>query len=51
MTGCNNAAVDEAFFPGGIVKSNVLINIGYGDWEKLFPRSPRLSFGEIVTFT
>ena len=30
--------------PRGNVKSNVLINIGYGDHEKLFPRSPRFSF-------
>jgi hypothetical protein len=26
----------------------VLINIGYGDVEKLFPRSPRLAFDEIA---
>jgi len=49
MTGFDNAAVDAAFFPGGQVKSNVLINIGYGDAEKLFPRSPRLAFDEIAT--
>jgi 3-hydroxypropanoate dehydrogenase len=49
MTGFDNAAVDAAFFPGGQVKSNVLINIGYGDAEKLFPRSPRLGFDEIAT--
>ena len=41
----------EAFFPGENVKSNVLINIGYGDAEKLFPRSPRLAFGEIANFS
>jgi 3-hydroxypropanoate dehydrogenase len=49
MTGFDNAAVDAAFFPGGQVKSNVLINIGYGDTEKLFLRSPRLAFDEIAT--
>jgi hypothetical protein len=27
----------------------VLVNIGYGDTEKLFPRSPRLAFDEIAT--
>ena len=48
MTGFDNAKVDAEFFPDGHVKSNVLINIGYGDHEKLFPRSPRLSFGEIA---
>ena len=49
MSGFDNAAVDAAFFPDGRIKSNVLINIGYGDLEKLFPRSPRLSFQEIAT--
>ena len=48
MTGFDNAKVDAEFFPGGRVKSNVLINIGYGDHEKLFPRSPRFSFAEIA---
>jgi 3-hydroxypropanoate dehydrogenase len=48
MTGFDNAKVDAEFFPDGHVKSNVLINIGYGDHEKLFPRSPRLSFDQMV---
>ena len=48
MTGFDNAKVDAEFFPEGHVKSNVLINIGYGDHEKLFPRSPRLSFDQIA---
>jgi 3-hydroxypropanoate dehydrogenase len=48
MSGFDNAAVDAAFFPDGRIKSNVLINIGYGDRDKLFPRSPRLSFQEIA---
>jgi len=48
MTGFDNAKVDAEFFPEGHVKSNVLINIGYGDHEKLFPRSPRFSFAEIA---
>lgn len=50
MTGFDNAAVDAVFFPGGQIKSNVLINIGYGDPAKLFPRSPRLGFDEIASF-
>ena len=50
MTGFNNAAVDEAFFAGTDVKSNILINIGYGDAEKVFPRSPRFEFDEIARF-
>lgn len=47
MSGFDNAGVDEAFFAGTRIKSNFLINIGYGDASKdLFPRSPRLSFDE-----
>jgi len=48
MTGFDNAKVDAEFFPEGRVKSNVLINIGYGDASKLFPRSPRLSFVQMA---
>ena len=48
MTGFDNAKVDAEFFPEGRVKSNVLINIGYGDASKLFPRSPRLSFDQMA---
>jgi 3-hydroxypropanoate dehydrogenase len=47
MSGFDNAGVDEAFFAGTQIKSNFLINIGYGDASRdLFPRSPRLSFDE-----
>jgi 3-hydroxypropanoate dehydrogenase len=49
MSGFDNAKVDEAFFPGGRLKSNFLCNIGYGDPSKLFNRSPRLSFEEACT--
>lgn len=48
MSGFNNALVDETFFAGGNVKSNFLINIGYGSQENLFPRSPRFDFAEIA---
>jgi 3-hydroxypropanoate dehydrogenase len=48
MTGFDNAKVDAEFFPDGRVKSNVLINVGYGDHEKLFPRSPRFSFDQMA---
>jgi 3-hydroxypropanoate dehydrogenase len=50
MSGFDNASVDAEFFPGGQIKSNVLVNIGYGDPAKLFPRSPRLEFPEIATY-
>ncbi len=47
MSGFDNAGVDQAFFAGTAIKSNFLINIGYGDASRdLFPRSPRLSFAE-----
>lgn len=46
MSGFDNAKVDEAFFAGTKIKSNFLINLGYGDHAKLFPRSPRLPFDE-----
>lgn len=47
MSGFDNAGVDAAFFAGTAVKSNFLISIGYGDASRnLFPRSPRLAFGE-----
>ena len=48
MTGFDNAKVDAEFFPDGKIKSNVLINIGYGDDSKLFPRSPRPAFDEVA---
>jgi len=44
MSGFDNAKVDAAFFPGGKVKSNFLINLGYGDPSKVRPRGPRLAF-------
>lgn len=46
MSGFDNAKVDAAFFPGGKVKSNFLVNLGYGDPKALFPRSPRFEFDE-----
>jgi len=50
MTGFDNAKVDAEFFAGTDVKSNVLINIGFGDVAKLFPRSPRFEFEQIASF-
>lgn len=46
MSGFDNAKVDEAFFAGTPIKSNFLINLGYGDASKLYPRAPRLDFNE-----
>jgi 3-hydroxypropanoate dehydrogenase len=50
MSGFDNAKVDAEFFAGTDVKSNVIINIGFGDAAKLFPRSPRFSFEQIASF-
>lgn len=48
MSGFDNATVDAVFFAGTQVKSNFLINIGYGDASRdLFPRSPRFAFDEV----
>lgn len=44
MSGVDLAKVDAEFFPDGRLKGNFLINLGYGDNSKLFPRNPRLSF-------
>jgi 3-hydroxypropanoate dehydrogenase len=60
MSGFDNAKVDEEFFatgkpgvdrdqeffPGGHVKSNFLVNLGYGDPSTLYPRLPRLLFND-----
>ncbi len=46
MSGFDNEKVDQEFFSGTRIKSNFLINLGYGDASKLFPRGPRLSFEE-----
>jgi 3-hydroxypropanoate dehydrogenase len=50
MSGYDQAGVDAAFFGGTSIKSNFLMNIGYGDASRnLFPRSPRLTFDEACT--
>jgi 3-hydroxypropanoate dehydrogenase len=37
---------DQEFFPAGHVRSNFLINLGYGDPSHLHQREPRLDFDE-----
>jgi 3-hydroxypropanoate dehydrogenase len=49
MSGFDNAKVDAEFFSDGRCQSNFLINLGYGDHSKLFPRNPRLDFDEACT--
>lgn len=47
MSGFDQAGVDAEFFAGTQIKSNFLVNIGYGNPEKdLYPRSPRFNFDE-----
>jgi 3-hydroxypropanoate dehydrogenase len=48
MSGFDPAQVDAAFFPGRPVKTNFLVNVGYGDRAGLFPRSPRFDFEDIA---
>ncbi|BBB24262.1 conserved hypothetical protein [Isorropodon fossajaponicum endosymbiont JTNG4] len=46
MGGFNNETLDNEFFPNGKTKSIFLCGIGHGDYNKIFPRSPRLNFDE-----
>ncbi|MBR7793688.1 malonic semialdehyde reductase [Undibacterium sp. FT147W] len=46
MSGFDAEKINQHFFAGTEVKVNFICNLGYGDTEKLFPRSPRLSFEE-----
>jgi 3-hydroxypropanoate dehydrogenase len=48
MAGFDSAATDKIFFPDGTIKSLWLVNLGYGDDSKLFPRNPRFTFDEIA---
>jgi 3-hydroxypropanoate dehydrogenase len=48
MSGYDQAGVDKEFFPGGKIKSNFLINLGYGDTSALLGRLPRLPFDEVA---
>jgi len=47
MSGFNNALVDAEFFAGSEIRSNFLVNLGYGDASKLHPRGPRFEFDEV----
>ncbi|SEK76228.1 hypothetical protein/3-hydroxypropanoate dehydrogenase [Colwellia chukchiensis] len=48
MSGFDNQAVDAEFFADGRYKSNFLLNIGYGDASKNYPRGPRLTAEQAV---
>jgi len=49
MSGFDHGIVDEAFFSGTAIRSNFLLNLGYGDSRKLFPRQFRFEFDEVCT--
>lgn len=46
MSGFDSDKVDAEFFAGTALRSNLLFNLGHGDPEKLFPRSPRPAFDQ-----
>jgi 3-hydroxypropanoate dehydrogenase len=49
MSGFSRKGVDGAFFPDGRIRSNFLVNLGYGLPEKLHPRQPRFPFDGFCT--
>lgn len=49
MSGFDMARPNAAFFPDGRWQANFLVNLGYGDDAKLFPRNPRLAFEQACT--
>ncbi len=50
MAGFDRKLVDAAFFPDGRWISLFLINLGYDDGKRTFPRLPRLRPDEIARF-
>jgi 3-hydroxypropanoate dehydrogenase len=46
MTGMDFEKMDQTFFAGTAVKTNMICALGYGDRSKLYPRGPRLSFDD-----
>jgi 3-hydroxypropanoate dehydrogenase len=50
MSGFDNAAVDQAFFSGTRILSNLICSVGYGKPGTPFPRNPRLTFEEAGWF-
>ena len=47
MSGFDAAKLNAEFFPDGRFKANFLCNIGHGDGDGLFPRSPRFTFDDV----
>jgi len=51
MSGFDPKALDAAFFSDSHWKSNLLINLGYGDSSKVFDRLPRLPYSKTCILT
>ncbi|MCC3701185.1 malonic semialdehyde reductase [Rouxiella badensis] len=47
MSGFDQAKVNETFLSEQGWKANFLLNIGYGDSGKVYPRAPRLAFDRV----
>ena len=47
MSGFDEDKLNAAFFPDGRFKANFLCNIGFGNDEKVYPRTPRFEFDEV----
>ena len=50
MSGFKNDVIDNLFYEGTTWRSNFLLNLGYGDGDKLHPRAARLSFDQACQF-
>lgn len=50
MAGFDRPVVDAAFFPEGRFVSQYVMNIGYGDDTKVFPRLPRFEAREVSQY-
>lgn len=46
MSGFDADKINQAFFANTTVRANFVCNLGYGNWEKLHPRLPRLAFDD-----
>lgn len=49
MGGFDGDGINAEFFAGTSFKINFVCNLGYGDWNDLRPRLPRLDFEEAAT--
>ncbi len=47
MSGFDAEKVNAAFFSGTSYMANFICNLGYGDKDKVYPRSPRFNFEDV----